>query len=121
MNVALEKFSVAERACYRVRELVLMFKERLVKGDVAIPEVAGILDLTPRRVRALAFRDEFGSVTPNELTKIETRIYSYLDKEIELSIERTEKLRLTKRQLGLGLGLECSENSRSDWQSQQLS
>jgi hypothetical protein len=99
-----------ENAVTYVRDMVSMFRRRGIKSEYAMPEVADLLDLSPKRVKSLYYRDGVWNVQKSELKKIEARFADYLDREIALSMEYTETLRLKKRQLNLVL--ECKSSSQ---------
>lgn len=111
MTMSPEKLSakLIEDAVTYVRDMVSMFRRRGVKSEHAMPEVADLLDLSPKRVKSLYYKDGIWNIAESEVKKIESRFDAYLDREIALSIEYTETLRLKKRQLSLGL--ECKEKS----------
>jgi hypothetical protein len=102
--------TLVENAVTYVRDMVSMFRRRGIKSEYAMPEVADLLDLSPKRVKSLYYRDGVWNVQKSELKKIEARFADYLDREIALSMEYTETLRLKKRQLNLVL--ECKSSSQ---------
>jgi hypothetical protein len=102
--------TLIENAVTYVRDMVSMFRRRGIKSEYAMPEVADLLDLSPKRVKSLYYRDGVWNVQKSELKKIEARFADYLDREIALSMEYTETLRLKKRQLNLVL--ECKSSSQ---------
>lgn len=94
-----------------VRDIVAMFRHRGMKTEYAIPEVAGILDLTPKRVKSIFYRDGLWKMAQDEAAKVERRFAEHLDAEIALSIEYTEQLRIKRDQLAMGL--QCENQSYS--------
>lgn len=109
-----EFFSVnyLEIAIGNVRDMVAMFRRRGVKSEHAMPEVAEILDISPKRVKSLFYRDGVWNIQKKEAQSIEARFVSYLDREIDLSIRYTEQLRLRKLQRNLGLKCEDQNSSQ---------
>lgn len=105
-----------------VRDMVSMFRRRGVKSEYAMPEVAELLDLSPKRVKSLYYMDGVWNVAHTEVKKIEKNFAVYLDREIALSIEYTENLRAKKRQLEMRLGCKnCRHGSgfgSTEWPAQ---
>jgi hypothetical protein len=112
MNKSPEELSATliEIAVTHVRDMVSMFRRRGVKSEHAMPEVADLLDLSPKRVKSLYYQDGVWGVPHSEVKKIERNFSAYLEREITLSIEYTENLRAKKRQLDLRL--ECKNSSQ---------
>lgn len=111
MTESPETFSVnrLERVIEHVRDMVAMFRRRGEKTEYALPKIAGLLDTKPHRVKSLFYRDKMWALPEFEADRIEARFDAYLDREIALSIEYTEMLRVKKRQLNLVF--ECNEKS----------
>lgn len=99
-----------ERVIEHVRDMVAMFRRRGEKTEYALPKIASLLDTKPHRVRSLFYRDKMWALPESEADRIEARFDAYLDREIVLSIEYTEALRVKKRQLNLVF--ECKNASQ---------
>lgn len=99
-----------ERVIGHVQDMVAMFRRRGEKTDYAFPKIADLLGTKPHRVRSLFYRDKMWAMPNSEADRIEAGFDAYLDREIALSIEYTEELRLKKRQLNLVL--ECKKESQ---------
>lgn len=108
MNETREKLSATkmEATIGYVRDIVAMFRRRGLKTEYAIPEVAGLLDLSPKRVKTIFYRDGLWGMAQDEAERIERRFADHLDAEIALSIEYTEQLRIKRNQISMGLTCE---------------
>lgn len=105
MNASPEAFSGnrLDRVIGHVQDMVAMFRRRGEKTDYAFPKIATLLETKPHRVRSLFYRDKMWALPDSEADRIEARFDAYLDREITLSIEYTEMLRVKKRQLNMVL------------------
>lgn len=85
-----------EHAIEYTRDLYAAFRGRGHKTEFITSRIATILGIPKRRVRAINYREKYLALHTSVIDQIEDRFISYIDHEITLSIERTEKLRADK-------------------------
>lgn len=113
MTQSPEKNSVnIEEAVTYIRKMVARFRRRGAKTEYALPDVAKILDITPKRAKSLFYRDGVWAVTTDEVERIVAKYSVHLDLEIALSLEYTDSLIAEKRQLNLGITCDYPSSSR---------
>ena len=86
-----------------IRDTVAMFRRRGHKTEYVIPEIAGLLDTKPHRIRSLFYRDKLWPMSVAEASRIERRFTEHLDREIALNLEYIEVLRAKRDQLTMRL------------------
>jgi hypothetical protein len=99
-----------EAAIGNVRDAVALIRRRGGKTEHAIVDVAGLFQLTPKRVKSLFYRDGIWRLACDEVARIEARFCAHLDREIALSVEYTEALRAKRNEL---TGREQCKNANS--------
>jgi hypothetical protein len=114
MSNSPEKISATalERVIECVRDVVMMRRRRGVKTEYALPEVAQIFDVTPKRAKSFFYRDGVWRIAVVEAQRIERRYLECLDHEIALSIEYTEALRVKRQQSSMRLQ-QCEDKNTS--------
>jgi hypothetical protein len=105
-NISLDRL---ETVIGYVRDIVAMFRRRGHKTEYVMPEIAGLLDAKPQRVRSLFYRDKLWSMSEAEAARIERRFAEHIDREISITLDYVEGLRAKRNQLNLRLS--CSDGA----------
>ena len=107
----LERISVdrLETVIGYIRDTVAMFRRRGHKTEYVIPEIAGLLDTKPHRVRSLFYRDKLWPMSAAEADRIERRFAEHIDREIAITLDYVAGLRAKRNQLNLRLS--CSDGA----------
>lgn len=109
-TMARSDFSVNERGAWLesaarvVRDVVGSHRRRGVKITSAFADAALDLDTTPRRVRALYYRDGVWAVARDEYDRLMRRWGWHLDQQMAELARQAEQIRDQKAQLRLDLG-----------------
>lgn len=107
-----------ENAIEYVRDVVAMFRrDKKMKMDQALPKAAELLDIKHHRATSLFYEDKMWHLPASEAERIERNFARYLDREISISIERTEALRVKKRQIEMRLAWKDSSSHGSGYNS----